>query len=169
MPGGNSSLWRYMVPSIGGQMDPPDRQHSRAFARVLFLRVLRRVMPEILEDLHALVFPVSEQVAGSPRPDAALLLRASPSVQQHLLPLKEALLNWAEGYHLRDVWMLDISAADLRTVAGADDRRRIRGRGRADTCPRTGRLPPVGANRVAPSRRAPLGGFHLPWLRRRAF
>lgn len=101
------------VPLMGGQMEPPDQRYSRSMARTLFLRALRSTVPETLKDLHAQVFPVHKRiVVSSLHPDSSLVLRASPSSRPHLIPLAEALLPWAEGYHLTDHWMLDVA---LRT------------------------------------------------------
>ena len=100
------------MPLVGGQMEPPDRPYSRSLGQILFLKVVRVEVPEVLTGLHEKVLPVYSAAVDARRPDAVRLLRASSTFLPHLLPIKEALLDWAHDYPLTDVWLLDVA---LRT------------------------------------------------------
>ncbi len=94
-----------------GEYEQPGAAGSRFLARGRFLQAVRRIVPDVLDDLAGEPYALYEQLAQATElPDRAEwqeYLSATPDSDAALVPLRDNLQSWAQRWHLETDWCLE--------------------------------------------------------------
>lgn len=104
-----------------GEFEPADGVSSRVYARTLFLAAVRRFVPAVLQALADQPLAAFSVAVRGTNPDNVrnwvALREAADDETPSLTDLQDALLTWAQQYHLDADWCLDRSLRTLRAWA----------------------------------------------------